>query len=209
MKGLLLKDYYLSLKYYKPYFFILLLFAGISIWAGYSPFLISYPFMLISLMAPGLQNMDEGCKWDMYCGTMPLTKRQIVSEKYLSGLIWAAMGLLIVIASQVIRMILAGDSTWKDVWDVMTVCLTLVFLLPSVSLPFVFKFGAEKGRISQYIIIGCVCGGATLLSLQDSGAVPQVISTAGINGVVVLAALVLYIASWFLSVRFYEKREIR
>lgn len=209
MKGLLLKDYYLSLKYYKPYFFILLLFAGISIWAGYSPFLISYPFMLISMMTPGLQNMDEGCKWDMYCGTMPLTKRQIVTEKYLFGLIWAAMGLLIVIASQIIRMVTVGDSTWKEIWDVLTVCLILVFLLPSVSLPFVFKFGAEKGRISQYIIIGCVCGGATLLSLQDSGVVPQVVSTVSINRIVVLTALALYIASWFLSVRFYEKREIR
>ena len=209
MKGLLLKDWYLSLKYYKPYFFILLLFAGISIWAGYSPFLISYPFMLISMMAPGLQNMDEGCKWDMYCGTMPLTKVQMVSEKYLFGLIWAAMGLLIVIASQIIRMVMVGDIAWKEIWDVMTVCLTLVFLLPSVSLPFVFKFGAEKGRISQYIIIGCVCGGATLLSLQESGTVPQVESTAGINGIVVLAALALYVGSWFLSIRFYEKREIR
>lgn len=209
MKGLLLKDWYLSLKYYKPYFFILLLFAGISIWAGYSPFLISYPFMLISMMAPGLQNMDEGCKWDMYCGTMPLTKVQMVSEKYLFGLIWAAMGLLIVIASQIIRMVMVGDIAWKEIWDVMTVCLTLVFLLPSVSLPFVFKFGAEKGRISQYIIIGCVCAGATLLSLQESGTVPQVESTAGINGIVVLAALALYVGSWFLSIRFYEKREIR
>lgn len=209
MKGLLLKDCYMSLKYYKPYFFILLLFAGISIWAGYSPFLISYPFMLISMMAPGLQNMDEGCKWDMYCGTMPLTKVQMVSEKYLFGLIWAAMGLLIVIASQIIRMVMVGDIAWKEIWDVMTVCLTLVFLLPSVSLPFVFKFGAEKGRISQYIIIGCVCGGATLLSLQESGAVPQMVSTAGINGIVVLASLALYVASWFLSVWFYEKREIR
>ena len=165
--------------------------------------------MLISMMAPGLQNMDEGCKWDMYCGTMPLTKVQMVSEKYLFGLIWAAMGLLIVIASQIIRMVRVGDIAWKEIWDVMTVCLTLVFLLPSVSLPFVFKFGAEKGRISQYIIIGCVCGGATLLSLQESGTVPQVESTAGINGIVVLAALALYVGSWFLSIRFYEKREIR
>ena len=209
MKGLLLKDWYLSLKYYKPYFLILIGFAVMSIWAGYSPFLISYPFMLISMMAPGLQNMDEGCKWDMYCGTMPLTKVQMVSEKYLFGLIWSALGLLIVMVSQIIRMVIAGEIAWAELWNVMSVCLTLVFLLPSVSLPFVFKFGAEKGRISQYIIIGCVCGGATLLSLQESGAVPQVVSTVGMSGIVVLAALALYTASWFLSVRFYEKREIR
>lgn len=209
MKGLLLKDCYVSLKYYKPYFLILIGFAVMSIWAGYSPFLISYPFMLISMMTSGLHSMDEGCKWDVYCGTMPLTKAQMVTEKYLFGLIWAVLGILIVIASQIIRMVMAGGMAWKELWDVLTVCLTLVFLLPSISLPFVFKFGAEKGRISQYIIIGCVCAGATLLSLQESGTVPQVVTTAGINGIVVLAALALYIGSWFLSVRFYEKREIR
>ena len=209
MKGLLLKDWYLSLKYYKPYFLILIGFAVMSIWAGYNPFLLSYPFMLISMMAPGLQNMDEGCKWDMYCGTMPLSKMQMVSEKYLFGLIWSALGLLIVMVSQIIRMAIAGGSAWAELWNVLSVCLTLVFLLPSVSLPLVFKFGAEKGRISQYIIIGCVCGGATLLSLQESGAVPQVVSTVGMSGIVVLAALTLYVASWFLSIRFYEKREIR
>ncbi len=48
---------------------ILLVFAGMSIWAGSNPFLLGYPFMLIGLIAPGLQSMDEGCKWDVYCGS--------------------------------------------------------------------------------------------------------------------------------------------
>ena len=209
MKGLLLKDYYLSLKYYKSYLLILLVFGIISVWSGYNPFLISYPFMLISLMPLGLQGLDEGCKWDAYCGSMPCTKRQMVSEKYLFDLIWAALGLAVVLISQLIHMALNGGIVMDELAGVLTVCLTLIFFLPSISLPFVFKLGAEKGRISQFIVIGLVCGGATFLSILGDSAVSVVTSVNLSNLVLVLAALAVYILSWFLSIRFYEKREIR
>ncbi len=209
MKGLLLKDYYLSVKYYKSYVLILFIFAGMSIWAGSNPFLIGYPFMLIGMMAPGLQNMDEGCKWDVYCGAMPCTKRQIVTEKYLYGMIWSVLGLAIVAVAQLIRIGLNEDFYWSDLWGNLSVCLVMTFLYPAISMPFVFKLGAEKGRIFQYLVMGFGVGIATFLSMtqDDSAVILSVPQSAYVR--LILGAAVVCVLSWLLSIRFYEKREIR
>lgn len=208
MKGLLLKDWYLSLKYYKAYFAIVALVLGAACFTENNVFFLYYPFMLTSLIPIGLQSVDESTKWDAYCGAMPVTRGQAVSEKYLFGLFLSLLVEVLVLAGQSLRMAMTGSFSSLALGNLLVTTLTVFFLLPAISLPMIFKFGAEKGRMAQYVIIGAVCGGAALLMKLEPSGILFLNSLPGLPALIVLAAAAVYILSWRLSIRFYEKREL-
>ena len=86
MKGLLLKDWYMVVKYCKAYLLICLVFIGVSIMSDDNFFFILYPCILCGMIPVTLLGYDERSKWDQYCAALPYTKAQIVSGKYLLGM---------------------------------------------------------------------------------------------------------------------------
>ena len=94
-----------------------------------------------------------------------------------------------------------------DTFLVMGTALLILGLIgPTFLLPFVFKFGAEKGRIAFYVMIGFVCAVITLLTGLGFQAIlpfskPVLIGICGIG-------ILLYILSWQLSILFFKKREL-
>ena len=62
MKGLLLKDFYMAMKYCRAYVVIAVVFSLFSIW-GNTSFLIAYPILLASVIPVNLISYDEKSKW--------------------------------------------------------------------------------------------------------------------------------------------------
>lgn len=78
---------------------------------------------------------------------------------------------------------------------------------PSLMLPFLFKFGSEKGRIAYYIVIGLLCASgviATGAGFQLSAGSESLWVLALIAGV----AIAVYTLSWLLSIAFYKQKEL-
>ena len=79
----------------------------------------------------------------------------------------------------------------------------MISLLSSaLVMPPIFKFGAQKGRIVFIGVIGIFCGLAAILDMPDLSGLSLPI------GLLPILATVIFAASWLLSIRFYEKREI-
>lgn len=209
MKGLILKDLYLTWKYYKPYFFIALFFMALSFWTDNNIFMLSYPLMLIGMIPMGLQNIDESYKWDAYCGSLPCTKKQCVTQKYIMGLLFTLPVAVLMLLAKAVGMAIHGDFQWAVLGALALIAWVMGFLMNAVSLPLIFKLGSEKGRVAQYLIIGCFCGLSALIGLGTSREMPTFFCSGGVMTVVLAVPLVLYVVSWFLSIRFYENREIR
>ena len=78
---------------------------------------------------------------------------------------------------------------------------------PAFLLPFVFKFGAEKGRIAFYVMIGLLCA---LSAFWVRSGFPTVFfpENKAVTAAVAGAAVLLYLLSWRLSVLFCRKREL-
>ncbi len=210
MKGLFLKDLYMSVKYFRSYFMLAVVFLAVSAFSNSNLFFIFYPCMLCGMIPANLQAYDERSGWEAFCGTLPCTRTQVVSEKYLIGL--AAQWVLVLIPTAVVqglRVTLLKAITWEDYEVLMLMLLIMTCVSSSVSLPFVFKFGVEKGRMAQYLVIGVVCGGSVVASLYFND-VRQLSASANVPiFLLCLVSIVLYAASWFLSVRFYRKRELK
>ena len=171
MRGLLRKDFYLLWSYCRLMPLFLLAFILFSTFSsdGQSPFFIYYPCILSSVLPVNLLAYDDAEHWLTYCDTLPVTRRQYVSGKYIMSLI----------------------------------CAGTIFLLSSaLTMPPLFKFGAQKGRIVFIGVVGIFCGLTAVLDTPDLSGVSLPIA------LLPILAMVIFAASWLLSIRFYEKREI-
>lgn len=207
MKGLLLKELYMTAKYCRPFLLIVVVFLAVSFFGDDNIFFILYPVLISSMIPVTLMSYDEHDKWTLYSATLPYTRSQLVSSKYLIGLIFGAAAYVISIAAIIVRMQLNGYFSLDALLGMAVILLALGMLAPTLLLPLVFKFGTEKGRIAFYVMIGLMTAAGTIaagLGLQF--ALPA-------GGVWILAAAVLiivllYVLSWRLSIVFYHKREL-
>ena len=125
-------------------------------------FFVFYPCLLCGMIPVTLLGYDERSRWTEYVGTLPYTKMQIVSAKYMIGLFTQITMLLVVCITQGAKMGIEGTFVLKEFLVLMMLLLMMSSVASSLTLPFVFKYGVEKGRSAYYVMIGVVCAGSIL-----------------------------------------------
>lgn len=208
MKGLLLKDFYMMRKYCRAYLLSLVVFIAVSFVGDESMFFAFYPCMLCGMIPVNLLGYDERSRWVQYSCTLPYTKSQIVSAKYLIGLFAQVSMLLITGIAQGLRMSMNGGFRFDDFIVFMLTLLILSTITSSICLPFIFKLGVEKGRAAYYVMIGFVCAGSVFASNLFRAGLQTEIEPNGYLAMLCLIGIVIYSLSWYLSIVFYKKREI-
>ena len=209
MKGLLLKDWYMLTKYCRSFLLIVVVFIAASLFGEENLFFVFYPCMLCGVMPVTLLGYDERSRWIEYSASLPYTKAQIVSAKYLIGLFAQAGVLLLSGAAQGIKMSVSGSFSWNDFLVLMLLLVTIAAFTSSISLPFIFKYGVEKGRIAYYVMIGFVCGASVLASRLFGTGLQAEIQPNSFLIVFAFASIGVYALSWYLSIVFYKKRELQ
>ena len=209
MKGLFLKDWYMMKKYCRAYIVIAAVFIAVSVVSDDNMFFVFYPCMLSGMIPVNLLGYDERSHWVQYSGSLPYTKTQIVSAKYLIGLFAQVTMLIVTGLAQGTKMIINGNFALNDFIVLMLLMLTTATLTSSISMPFIFKLGVEKGRIAYYVMIGFVCGASVLSSGLFREHLQAEIRLNTILVVLSFVGIGVYILSWYLSIVFYKKREIQ
>ena len=208
MKGLLLKDWYMMKKYCRAYLLITAVFIAVSVVSDDNLFFVFYPCLLCGMIPVNLLGYDERSRWMQYSCTMPYTRTQIVSGKYLIGLFSQIAMLIVTGIVQSIKMTVSGSFVFGEFAVLMLLLLTTATLTSSISLPFIFKLGVEKGRTAYYVMIGFVCGASVMASSYFRGQLVTEIQPNVFLLLMALAGIGVYTLSWYLSVVFFKKREI-
>ena len=205
MKGLLLKDWYMMIKYMKLHLLVCIIFLAVSVFGNGNRFFEVYTMMLSGIIPISLNSYDERSGWIQYSNTLPYSRAQLVSAKYIiSFLIWAAVAVC-TLAVQGIRAYTGGVAT-----DVAYSMLIIgVGLIPSsLMLPFVFRFGSEKGRIAYVACIAIICGIMPFLSMEGMSVVNAADGIRLAADLVLPAVMLMFAVSWLLSVKFFKDREL-
>ncbi len=208
MKGLLLKDWYMTKKYCRYYLFVGIGFIILSLMSKGNTFFVFYPCLLCGMIPVNLLGYDERSRWTEYVGTLPYTKTQIVSTKYLIGLFAQIAFLTVTCIAQAVKMGIDGEFVLTDFLVLMMLLLIMATVSSSLTLPFIFKLGVEKGRAAYYVMIGVVCAGSIIASNLLSGEMQTEIKLNEILPILCLVGVGIYALSWYLSIVFYKKREI-
>ena len=196
MSALLLKDFYVLWKQLKAFLVIILVFSAIP--GGYNTvFAVAYAAMLpYSCIA-----YDERSKWDQLAAMMPYSTRQLVLSRYVLGWIAAVAACGFSLVLQAIFSAFLGSSVFPAALLVsFFACLSIM----AITLPLIFRFGVERGRLLMFFLIFLVCGSAGALggiTESYSGALPSAV------WLIVPAALVLTAVSIPLSIRCYTRRK--
>ena len=202
MKGLIRKDLYMLWKYMKAMLIAVGVFAVLS-FAGNNDNLILtiYPGIITGMLPMTLLTYDEMEHFCPWCDSLPVTRKDYVTAKYLVGLLIGGATFCLMTVAQVLRVLLMG-GVWGELPLIMSFLAGASVLAPAVMLPFAFKYGTQKGRMIYYIVIGGSFAAVGVLTEQGGLAV-----SGGMVIFFVIAAAV-YLLSWYLSVRFYQKREL-
>lgn len=214
MKGLLLKDYYMILKYCRIYGLIVLVFGACSLVNQSNLFMLAYPAVLCGINCVTLLSYDERSKWQQYCETLPYTRKQVVDSKYLlSGILISGLAVLLAAAHS-----LAGAvrGNFDPIWVLNVFCLiwAVGYLFSAICLPMIFKFGSEKGRIMYIAVVIIFCVGFVTFGVNVSDTVQNeeaqlfLMSNPAYMGAAAVVSFVLFVISMKLSERFYMNREL-
>lgn len=202
MSALLLKDFDVMWKQTRVLLILILVFSCLP-GAFYPTFAVVYAAILpYTAMA-----YDERSKWDQLAAMLPYTDRDIVLSKY-------CFGYLAIIATAGISLVV--QTVLTTVWDRAAENLSPLPTIPlamgvgvcvlALTLPLMFRFGVEKGRLVMFLLIFLVCGGTGAVSgissdIPDGG----YYLTLALPGVA-LAAVVLTAVSIPLSLRMYRRK---
>ncbi|MBQ2855621.1 MAG: ABC-2 transporter permease [Bacteroidaceae bacterium] len=196
-------------KYCRYYLFCAVGFTVLSVMSAGNMFFIFYPCLLCGMIPVNLIGYDERSRWMQYSGTMPYTKAQIVSGKYLIGLFSQLALLLLMGAAHAVKMMLAGDFVPGEFAVLMLLMLIVSTLSSSISLPFIFKLGVEKGRTAYYVMVGFVCAASFIVSNLFKGQLGTEIKPNLVLAILAVVGIGIYVFSWYMSIVFYKKREIQ
>lgn len=207
MKGLILKDFYMLSKYLRMFLLLIVAFTIYSVFDRENFFYQIYPAMLVGAMPMTLYSYDEREHWCSYSQTLPVSKRQYVTAKYAVGLINVSVFAVFAAVVQLMAHGGASGFVWEDYLAGLLLLVIFGLTAQAFTLPFLIKFGVEKGRIifiMLFVLLGVAIGILTELQklhFENIQGLPFV----AVGCLVIIAA---YIISWFLSVKFYEKREM-
>lgn len=216
MRGLLLKDLYLARKNCWYLLLIAAVYAAAALLGGgINYFWTTYVGMFLGMIPMTLYAIDERDGWTTFCLTQPHTRARVASSKYVLCLLIAASGVTFVTVVEAVSAARAG--TFSPATYAFALALAAaVFTVPTaLTLPFMYLFGAERGRLAYIIVIGVsvavvsgsiISGGAEEIAPGNAaaaeGAVPVAVSAS-----IFAVTVVIFALSWLASVAVYKRRE--
>lgn len=167
------------------------------------PLFISYIFILRSFQ------IDELNKCDYLFNSLPIEKEDIVYSKYLFSTIVIMISLIFTyFYSKGINLI------WEDVTldlDVILTLVTLMFVLVSILLPLMFKYGYRK----SYVIVNLIIAVVLVTGIFNSSKIEMdvyIVGEAILRDKTLLlksaGAIFIYLVSMMVSNKIYMKKEI-
>lgn len=220
IKGLIIKDFQTIKSYKTTVLFMIILFAACAFLND--NFITFFPiFMPLCFEMLGISSFsyDNLAKTDKYVCTFPVSKKEIVKARYiyilLATIIGTLLGLILVFIANMIK-----TSSPLDKEFLSNVLATIVggflgmIFLQTFQIPIMYKYGAEKGRIIQMIMIVVFMLGISLITTAimnflgitiDKFIVMLKDYLIAIIGIVIV---MLYIFSFLISCKIYEKKEI-
>lgn len=204
MKGLFLKDFYVAKKNLRTFLIMILAFSLGSLAVRDSGnFFLCYGIVMMPGITMSLISYDERYHWDSYTGAMPLSREQLVTEKYLLHLGMVLVWLPVLLLFQRFQQVPAFGGAPLAL---LVAGLNLGLLLPGILLPIIFALGTEKGRAGYYVVL---FGGMILATVSEeltslTGYVPE--AMAGI--VLILLPAAVYGISWRIAIRLYKQRNL-
>lgn len=207
MKGLLLKDL-LALKRQGKVLLILIVFYIVYSLMMKNVSMLGAMIILVCVMMPiTTLAYDEQCKWDKYALSMPISRKTLVLGKYLFGILLDLAGLAVVALLSIGVVLYSHETSIPEalLTAAATAGIGIIFL--SATMPILFKFGVEKGRMLMLVVI--ILPALLIMLLSRLGMlIPDLETLKLLAFASPVLIVLLLLASIKLSISIYNKKEL-
>ena len=213
MKGLILKDLLILKNQMKSLLIVLVFFIFISfVNKDFSFISFIIPFYMVMLVINTF-SYDEFNHWDTFCNTLPFNKKDIVGSKYLLYITGTIGALIIGVITSYISTVIDPNIRLLESISVVIGEVAAIAIILSLMIPFIYKFGVQKGRtmfITTIIGISLIAG--ILIKLLNFDPTNLLNKLDHINvififiGILLIISSVIYI-SYKVSTKIYIKKE--
>ncbi|MDI6675806.1 ABC-2 transporter permease [Bacillus wiedmannii] len=196
MKQLIIKDFIVQWKYliWHLIYPLLLYMTLIDIKSFY--IIMSAIIPVIAILKTF--NDDKKYNSEVIVNSLPLAKKQIVLAKYIMALI---IFIISMIVSSPVVINRFEDGTFEFITTTVITISGFVFIYLSIVLPILFWFGYKKASfITFFILIAPTAIGTMFFEISME-------QIQLYNSVLFVSSICIFIASVFVSVKLYEKRE--
>ncbi|EON70810.1 ABC-2 transporter permease [Lysinibacillus sphaericus] len=202
MFSLIRKDFLLQKHILLLYIAILLLFSLFGDASVYVGFIFSLSFIMSAC------SFDEKDNINILLNSLPYTRKEIVASKYIGALLFT---MLFVIVMYVGDFILNGNKASFLVKEMLLI-IGLVMITTSFLLPFLYKFKMQYLHMAlvALVVIYLITISFFIRNLHDvvRELTQKILTLQEIQlyFFAILMVIVLYIGSWLLSIRIYERK---
>ena len=215
MKSLILKDLFNIGHNAKSMLFIFVVFAVALIPSSGVEGYIFVCAILCSMVIVTTFSFDDNSKWTRYAMIMPVSKKELVGGKFIVLVLFCAVGSLFGLIVGSIGGLITNKITLNiagigELLFLALVAWVFAVIFGSMSIPLVFKFGAEKGRVLlvvSFLIPAGICFGIyqilTALKIEMTDQIVFILLCCS-----PLFALVWCYAMYQISYRIFVKQEL-
>lgn len=169
MKGVLLKDFYIAKSNILVTIVSLIVLGfGLSFLLETSALLILAPVASTTAVFISITS-DAGSKWNKNVITMPVSRNQIISEKFIFYILLAVVGLITALIPCIVLMLAGADITVHSLCLYAAIGMSATLLAGGISLPCAYLFDPEKSQIvfmmSFMAATGIITGFVLLINL--------------------------------------------
>lgn len=215
MVQLLMKDFRIQQRYIVLgflfigfFFFVLGAFEGMPL---------SVPAAIFShFLIVVASKMDEKNNNGRMLASFPVTRRDIVSAKYLGVLMFMVVAFSLTILWRLVTAVILPENElpWFTLQSTMWT-VAVLFIFYSLYFPMFFAFGAKIVQVLDLVAIFTI-GGVTVLTLRIlewsqvdmRSFVSKVINQEGLWMWVAVGCAALFVLSWLMSILLYERKNI-
>lgn len=202
MINLILKDVLIQKKFILFYIATIIIY----LWAGV-PSLLFLGFLYSVIFILNAFAYDEKDNATILLNSLPYTRKEIVSSKYIGSLIFTTI---------FVFMIYVGDflinGKWGlFIWKEMLLIMGLVMVAISFMFPIAYKFKTQYLLIALSVLFGIYMLTISLLVpindiLRELTRTFLTLQETQMYVVVSITVIILFIGSWLLSIRIYERK---
>ena len=222
IKGLLKKDLY-NLASYKTTLIIIVIFCGMAIIGTDAIYWGSIVIgIIVGMISLSTFSYDEMAKSNRYILTLPVTRKEIVLEKYIlaigATILGSLLGFVLTLLIGNIMNYVRPDNVIDINIDTLLATtiggLFGVSLIQAIQIPSIFKWGAEKGRIQMFIVLFVLAliGAGVGFLIKESGLsvdiakLESVLKNFGLF-LLILLSFIIYFISYKISYKIYKNKE--
>lgn len=207
MFGLIKKDFLLLSKTSKTLLLVLLFMTLIQLPSANTAIITGTTTVLFGVLVITTFSYDDLAKWQGYELTLPIPRSQIVLSKYVSACVFTLIGILISTCVNFVFYILDKTPSIQETLGTVGLTGCVVFMMVSIVIPLIFKYGAEKARLFMMLIFILPYFGITFLAKSNIIVNFDEFFNAILNLLPIITVSFI-IVSYFISVRILNSKEI-